>query len=214
MVSPLYFQAVLLSTATSSGLRLVIPSAVSSITGTSVGFAVTWTRRLKWPVLSGTICTLVGTVSLTLLRRDLAPAIYLLVLVPSSLGQGFQFPGTFMAILAASTQTEQAVVTSTLILWRSVGQVLGVASSSLVMQNALLYYLDAFVKGDERDEVIRRVRASVEEIVKLDPFYREQVVQSYEAALRLTFACCVIFAFISTLIIIPIKLPRLGIRKR
>ncbi|KAF4973725.1 hypothetical protein FZEAL_9252 [Fusarium zealandicum] len=210
---PLYFQAVLLTSATSSGLRLIIPTMAGSIVATFVGFAVTWTGRLKWPVQSGTICLLAGTIGLSALRRDLPATIYLLILLPSSIGQGFQFPGTFMAVLAASPQTEQAVVTSTLMLWRSLGMVLGVASSSLIVQNALLHYLNVFVQGDRRDEVIRLVRASVEEVLKLEPKYREQVVQSYEAALRLTFICCTVLAAVSVLLIVPIKLPRLGVRR-
>jgi hypothetical protein len=63
------------------------------------------------------------------------------------------FPATFMAVLAVSEQAEQAVVTSTLILWRSLGTVLGVASSSLVLQNALLYYLNEKVVGPDKDYV-------------------------------------------------------------
>lgn len=204
----------LLTSATSSGLRLVLPSLISSMAGASTGFAITWTRRLKWPLLTGALCYLAGAVCLCLLRRDLAPAAYLLVLVPSSLGQGFQFPGTFMAILACSAQAEQAVVTSTLILWRSLGMVLGVAASSLVVQNALVHYLGLYVRGDDRDAVIARVRASVEAIAQLEQPYREQVVRSYEAALRLTFACCIVVAALSVLLILPIKLPRLALRKR
>jgi hypothetical protein len=58
-----------------------------------------------------------------------------------------------MAILAVSEQGEQAVVTSTLILWRSLGTVLGVASSSLVLQNALLYNLNEKVTGPDKNYV-------------------------------------------------------------
>lgn len=58
-----------------------------------------------------------------------------------------------MAILAVSEQAEQAVVTSTLMLWRSLGTVIGVAASSLVLQNALVKYLDAFVSGPDKEEV-------------------------------------------------------------
>ncbi|CAJ0549277.1 Ff.00g028900.m01.CDS01 [Fusarium sp. VM40] len=210
---PLYFQAVLLTTATTSGLRLIIPTIAASATGTFVGFAVTYTGRLKWPVQSGTICILVGTIGLAMLRRDLPSWVYLLILIPSSIGQGFQFPGTFMAILAASKPTEQAVVTSTLMLWRSLGQIFGIASSSLVVQNALKHYLNQYVTGEGRDEIIRRVRESVEEVAKLEPKYREQVILSYEAALRLTFICSIMVAFVSVLLIVPIKLPRLGVRK-
>lgn len=68
--------------------------------------------------------------------------------------------------------------------------------------------------GDLKDEVIRKVRSSVEEILNLEPEYQEQVVRSYEAALRLTFSCCVVIAAISVFLIAPIKLPRLGVRKR
>lgn len=118
-----------------------------------------------------------------------------------------------MAILAASKPTEQAVVTSTLMLWRSLGQIFGIASSSLVVQNALKHYLNQYVTGEGRDEIIRRVRESVEEVAKLEPKYREQVILSYEAALRLTFICSIMVAFVSVLLIVPIKLPRLGVRK-
>ncbi|OBR12572.1 Major facilitator superfamily transporter [Colletotrichum higginsianum IMI 349063] len=210
---PLFFQAVLLTTATSSGLRLVIPSLVSSAVGTATGFLITYTRRLKWPVLTGAVALLIGTVALSSMRRGWASWVYLLCLVPSSIGQGFQFPGSFMAILVASEQREQAVVTSTLILWRSLGMVLGVASSSLVVQNALVGYLNEYVQGPDKDEVIRKVRESVESIVKLPELYREQVVMSYEAALRTTFLCCTVIAFLSVCLLVPIKLPRLGSRK-
>ncbi|RDA90445.1 hypothetical protein CP533_3945 [Ophiocordyceps camponoti-saundersi (nom. inval.)] len=211
---PLYFQAVLLSSATSSGLRLVLPSLVASAAGTSVGFAITWSRRLKWPVLWGAVCYLVGCICLFLLERNLPAVFYLAALIPAAIGQGFQFPGTFMAVLACSTPSEQAVVTTTLILWRSIGLVLGVASSSLVVQNALVYYLARYVQGPEASQVIDRVRASVEAVALLRQPYRDQVVRSYEAALRLAFACCVLLAVVSIVLVLPMKLPRLGVRKK
>lgn len=77
----------------------------------------------------------------------------LLFLVPSAMGQGFLFPGAFVALLAVSEQAEQAVVTSTLVLWRSLGMVLGVALSSLVVQNALVVYLNQYVRGPEKAAV-------------------------------------------------------------
>ncbi|KND91749.1 Multidrug resistance protein fnx1 [Tolypocladium ophioglossoides CBS 100239] len=210
---PLYFQAVLLSSPSSSGLRLIFPSVLSSVTSTITGFAITWTRRLKWPLISGAVCYLFGILPLCLLQHDLPPILSLLVLVPSAIGQGFQFPGTFVAILAASEQGEQAVVTGTLLLWRNLGMVLGIAASSLIVQNALVRYLNVFVHGDHRDEVIRQVRASVKAVSLLEPPYQEQAIRSYESALRLMFACCTFIAAVSLLLLIPVKLPRLGSRK-
>ena len=208
---PLYFQAVLLESATSSGLRLVIPTLFASTVGTATGFLITckaylytklllfstgdlgfrsfsrankrgnngtrllkqllrvgdppdlsdftglirWvgTRRLKWPLISGTILLLLGTTGLSLMKRGLPNWTFLVLLIPSSMGQGFMFPATFMAVLVVSEQSEQAVVTSALILWRSIGMILGVALSSLLLQNALLLFLDMKVSGPEKDEV-------------------------------------------------------------
>ncbi|EGX92907.1 MFS transporter, putative [Cordyceps militaris CM01] len=206
---PLYFQAVLLTSATTSGLRLVLPTIASSVAGVSTGFLITRTRRLKWPLLLGAGLSVVGNLALLLLRRRLAPPLYVLALVPSSLGTGFQFPGTFMAVLAASPQPEQAVVTSTLLLWRSLGGVLGVAASSLVVQTALRHYLGLLVHGARRREVIASVQRSVGVVAQLHEPYREQVIQSYEATLRLTFFFTSVMAVISFFLIVPVKLKRL-----
>ena len=150
---PLYFQAVLLESATSSGLRLIVPSIASSSIGTATGFLITYTKRLKIWLVLGVIFFIIGTVALSFMHRGLVDWVYLLFLVPQSVGQGFMFPATFMTVLAVSKQADQAVVTSTLILWRSIGSVLGVATSSLVLQNALLIYLEKFVIGPDKEEV-------------------------------------------------------------
>lgn len=150
---PIYFQAVLLETATASGLRLLVPTIAASVCGVSTGFLITWTRRLKWPVVLGASLIFLGPSCLSGMTKEMPTWLNLVFLVPASMGQGFQFPGTFMAILAVSEQAEQAVVTSTLILWRSLGMVLGIAASSLVLQNALVDYLEAFVTGPDKERV-------------------------------------------------------------
>lgn len=218
--TPLFFQAVLLTSATTSGLYLVVPVATASTAGTLTGFLISYTRRLKWPLTLGTLFYLLGAVLLASMRRGWPLYAYLLCLVPSAIGQGFQFPGTFLAVLAASEHREQAVVTSTLVLWRALGSVLGVAFSSLVLQNALLRYLLKNVtpppgEGDAwKWALVERVRESVEAVAKMpDGVVKDQVVASYEAAIRLTFLFLVGFAAVSCLLIIPVKLPRLGARK-
>ncbi|KAK8080606.1 major facilitator superfamily domain-containing protein [Apiospora hydei] len=209
--APLYFQAVLLMSATASGLRLIVPVAVAATIGTLTGFLITRTQRLKWPLTLGSI----GYARLALVGVLADPR-------PSAMGQGFQFPGTFIAVLRASAQAEQAVVTSTLMLWRALGNVMGVAGSSLILQNALLRYLRDYVgsdgtpQGDEAKlKLIAKVRASVEAVAALeDPVVREQAVRSYESALRMTFLCCIGLALVNMALLLPVKLPRLGARKQ
>ncbi|KAH7355062.1 major facilitator superfamily transporter [Rhexocercosporidium sp. MPI-PUGE-AT-0058] len=210
---PLFFQAVLLESATSSGLRLIVPSLASSSIGTATGFLITYTKRLKIWLILGVIFFMVGTVQLSFMYRGLPDSAYLLFLVPQSIGQGFVFPATFMAVLVVSKQADQAVVTSTLILWRSMGSVLGVATSSFVLQNALLIYLEQLVIGPDKEEVIQKVRKSVRAIANLEPMYREQVIDAYAASLRATFVMSAVLSLVAFCMIVPLKLPRLGQRK-
>ncbi|KAL2158603.1 hypothetical protein VTH06DRAFT_4085 [Thermothelomyces fergusii] len=210
---PLYFQGVLLTSATTSGFRLVVSSGVAAAAGTATGFLISHTRRLKWPLVLGTSLSVVGALCLTSMQRGWPALSYVLCLLPGASGVGFQFPGTFMAVLAVSEQREQAVVTSTLILWRSLGQVLGVACTSLVVQNALWHFLEALVPpGPDKEAVVARARKSVEAIRDLPLEFREPVVRSYEAALRVTFGCCTALAVVGLLLILPVRLPRLGKR--
>ncbi|RFU29487.1 hypothetical protein B7463_g6850, partial [Scytalidium lignicola] len=207
---PLYFQAVLLESATSSGLKLIVPALASSFVGAGTGFIITYTRNLKMPLIWGAVSMVIGTISLCFMKRGLPDWSYLLFLVSSSIGQGFMFPATFMSVLAVSEQAEQAVVTSTLILWRSLGMVMGVSLSSLVVQNALRIYLYQYVTGPDKLKVIEAVRSSVQAIAKLEPVYREQAIESYVSALRANFIMAAIFAMAALAITIPLKLPLLA----
>jgi hypothetical protein len=201
-----------------------VPTVVASVTGTLTAFLISRTGRLKWPLLSGALGFLAGAALLSSMRRGWPTWVYLFCLVPAAVGQGFQFPGTFIAVLAASAHREQAVVTSTLQLWRALGNVLGVACSSLVFQNALLRYLVAYVSpehggqggggggGEEwKREFIEHVRSSIEAVSELpDGPTKDQVIMSYTAACRATFLGCLGIAFVSVLLILPVRLPRLG----
>jgi hypothetical protein len=122
----------------------------------------------------GTFLFLVGSVCTTSLWRDIPEWLSVVFITPASLGQGFGFPSATMAMLAVSTQQEIAVVTTTLSLFRSLGTVMGVSISSLILQNALLAYLNLMVTGEDREDIISQARKSVQQIRKLDPFHRDQ----------------------------------------
>lgn len=121
-----------------------------------------------------------------------------------------------MSMLAVSTQKDQAVATSTLFLWRSLGAVVGVASGSLVVQNLLKWGLDREVDGSgwgmskEQDEAVREmVRRSVESVVGLEEGYRTQVVKAYEMALKGAFWWAVGAAVVAGMMVVTIRVPAL-----
>ncbi|KAF1731144.1 Multidrug resistance protein fnx1 [Beauveria bassiana] len=208
--APLYFQAVLLISATSSGFQLMLLAILTSAAGALAGILITKTRRLKWPLVHAAVLYPFSIACLVCMQPRYSATILLLALVPYALANGLQFTTTAVAVLAASTRDEQAVVMGALAIWRSLGFVLGVALSSVVVQNALMYYLGIFVRGPRRDDVITLARTAVHRIAELEQPYREQVVQSYDAALRLAFGSCIIAAIISAFLVIRMKLPRLG----
>ncbi|KAE8146807.1 MFS general substrate transporter [Aspergillus avenaceus] len=208
--APLYFQAVKLASPTDSGLRLVASTLAVTVSSVSTGFLITWSRRLKPTVIIGDVFLLLGGLAAGTMGMATPDAVAMICVSLSSLGQGFSFPSLMVSVLATSDQDEQAVATTTLGLWRNLGSVMGVATSSWIFQNTLYYKLEEMVTGPEKDSVIFLVRKSVQAIAKLDPMHQEQVIGAYAAALRLTFFSAAIWAALMLLMHARVQLPRLG----
>lgn len=212
--APLYFQAVKLDSASQSGFRMAAPSLAVMVCGVSSGFIMTYTRRMKELIVGGSLIALVGAICLTSMWDGIPTWLATIFVVPVSTGLGFSFPAASLAVLATSTQEDQAVVTSTLSLFRSLGAVFGVAISSLIVQNALSIDLERYVTGPEKQEIILRVRKSVRAIFDLTQEHRLEVIHAYEHSLRYVFASAIVLFVIVSALVVPIKLPRLGNRKR
>ncbi|KAF1945234.1 MFS general substrate transporter [Clathrospora elynae] len=207
--APLYFQAVELETASVSGFRLAGPSVALTVCGVSAGFIMTATGRMKGLIVTGSLSMLLGATCLSLMWDGIPKWLATIFLVPSSIGQGLSFPATSLAVLSTSTQEDQAVMTSTLILWRSLGVVMGVSVSSLILQNALTVYLERFVTGHNKHNIIQRVRKSVRSIIDLDPKHQSQVIEAYSRSLRLVFILAIAMFVIVNVLVFTIKLRHL-----
>ncbi|CAG8904080.1 unnamed protein product [Penicillium egyptiacum] len=208
--APLYFQAVKLTSPTASGLRLVASSIAITISSVSTGFMISWTRRLKPFVMVGVCCMVIGGCAAASMGIDTSQPLSMVCISFSSLGQGFSFPSLMVSILATSEKQDQAVATTTLGLWRSLGAVMGVAVSSWIFQNSLIYHLNRNVTGIEKNHIITLVRKSVNTIARLDPIHRREVTTSYSAALQLTFISAAFWGVIVLILLGRVRLPRLG----
>ncbi|KAJ4990259.1 major facilitator superfamily transporter [Stagonosporopsis vannaccii] len=207
--APLYFQAVKLESASVSGFRLGGPSLALTLCGVSCGFIMTATGRMKWLIVVGSLAMLVGSVCLSALWDGVPAWLATIFLIPSSVGQGLSFPATSLAVLATSSQEDQAVMTSTLLLWRSLGVVMGVSFSSLILQNALTAYLNKLVTGPHKDEIILTVRKSVRSIRSLSALHRAEVVAAYDHSLKVTFISAIAVFAIANVLVLAIRLPTL-----
>ncbi|TID25772.1 MFS general substrate transporter [Venturia nashicola] len=208
--APLYFQAVKLDSASMSGFRLAASSGLQTVFAVSTGFFITYTGRMKSPQALGAICMLIGSIVLSSMWDGIPPWLATIFVVPPSLGLAFMFPATSISVLAVSSHRDQAVMTSTLSLWRNLGTVMGVAISSLIVQNGLIAYLDEYITGPNKIKIIQNVRKSVSTIRELEGLHQHEAIMAYAAALRLAFMSAILYFVIVNMLVLPIQLPRLG----
>jgi hypothetical protein len=151
---PLYFQVVLLDSATAAGARLAIPSLATPIGGLVAGIVMSRWGRLLWIVRAGAACMMLGNALVSSLGFEDASWKYVVYIFPANLGQGMVYPAILFTSLASfehagkgddpdryatadANGIDHAVSASTTYLIRSLGAVWGVAITSAIVQNTL-----------------------------------------------------------------------------
>lgn len=208
---PLYFQAVLLESASKAGSRLMVPSLATTIGSTFTGVFISQTGRVGPSLFVGSSLVIFGAASFVFLHRGMPNIFYTAILFPASFGQGTLMPSQYMSLLGITYHHEQAVVSSICFMWRSIGSVFGISLSSLLVQNGLVHYLDEYVTGEpaEKAEVIRRVRGSVTAVFRLDPVHQEEAIRAYESSLKLCFIFTLTTAIVVISLLVGIRMPNL-----
>ena len=209
---PLFLQAVRQCTPTVSGLYMIVPLVGVGLTSCFTGYFIAVTRLMQPQIYIGQILLVLGIIGTICLNQHM-PSWAILLLAPwAQIGQGFYFPTTTIATLSLNTLDDQAVVVSTLGLFRSIGNIMGVACSSWILQNSLPVYLERLVKDEDaslKEKIVQEVRRSVDAIRSLDPVHKAQVVSAYAKAMRITFASGAIFAFLVVVLSWGVNLPKL-----
>ncbi|KAI1458175.1 MFS general substrate transporter [Annulohypoxylon moriforme] len=134
---PLFFQIVLLDTATTAGARLAIPSLATPIGGLIAGVVMSRWGQLVTLVRAGAIFMAIGNSLVTSLNFVDANWKYFVYIFPANLGQGIIYPGILFTSLATFEHADHAVSASTVYLIRSLGTVWGVSISSAIVQTTL-----------------------------------------------------------------------------
>jgi len=98
---PLFFQVVLLDTASEAGLRLAIPSLATPVGGVIAGFVMSRFGRLSELVRIGCFFMILGNALVASLQYHDSKWKYLVYLFPANLGQGIVYPSILFTFLAA-----------------------------------------------------------------------------------------------------------------
>ncbi|KAK4959337.1 hypothetical protein LTR10_004141 [Elasticomyces elasticus] len=205
----LFFQVVLLDSASVTGARLAIPSLVYPVGGIIAGLVISRYGKLNPLVRVGALLMAFGNALVTSLGFHNALYKYYVFIVPANLGQGIisdnsvYEPSDLRALrgrMHADIRPDHAVSASTVYLVRSVGSVWGVAISSAIVQTTLKARLPAAL-GDlpDKPELIEHIRHSVITLKDLAPAIQLPARMAYYEGIRYAFAASTGFAVLGLL---------------
>ncbi|KAL1754896.1 major facilitator superfamily domain-containing protein [Schizophyllum commune] len=180
---PMWFQTVMLASASTAGLHLLPLSVAMSVGSMLAGYVMHKSGRYKALNLTFGILPLVSTVLIYLIREDSSDAHLWLSIIPLGFGNA--------VVLQTMLKKDMAVGTGFGQLWRGVGQVCGVAVSSAIFQSRLDSELRARISGDE---LVTRIRLSASYLFELDGPTQRLARDAYNASLKSVF----LFAMIAT----------------
>ncbi|KAM0439695.1 hypothetical protein ACHAPT_000788 [Fusarium lateritium] len=185
---PLFFQVVLLDSATTAGARLAIPSLATPIGGVIAGIVMSRWGRLIALVRTGALLMVVGNALVTSLGFEDSTWKYFVFVFPANLGQGIIYPGILFTSLASFDHADHAVTASTVYLIRSLGTVWGVSVTSAIVQTTLSVRLpDALSEIPDKWRIIDQIRHSVDSIRHLPPDIQLKARLVYYDGLRYAF---------------------------
>ncbi|RPA85307.1 MFS general substrate transporter [Ascobolus immersus RN42] len=220
---PLFFQTVMLESARKAGSRLLIPTVGNMVCSVGVGYVINRTKVVRPTMRVGSLTLFFGGLGLCFLSSSFSELAVCLLLMPANAGVGLAYPSIMMGTLASSEQHEMAVATSTLILFRSIGNVMGVSTSSLIVQNVLVWGLGkklivgetaGLVSDEQKVKIIEMVRERVTAIFDLQGEIQQQVMDAYKVSLRTAFGWAALCAFIMLCATFNLVIPSMDNKKK
>ncbi|KAF5010647.1 hypothetical protein FDECE_3187 [Fusarium decemcellulare] len=198
---PLFFQVVLLDSATTAGARLAIPSLATPIGGVIAGVVMSRWGRLIPLVRTGALLMVVGNALVTSLGFEDSKWKYFVFVFPANLGQGIIYPGILFTSLASFDHADHAVTASTVYLIRSLGTVWGVSVTSAIVQTTLSVRLPDALSGISDkwrvfSQIIDQIRHSVDFIRHLPPDVQLKARLVYYDGLKYAFGASTAVALV------------------
>lgn len=200
---PLFYQAVDGSSATQAGMRL-LPSVVGAVSGSlSGGLLMQRTGKYYWLTVVAYSMSTLGTISIVLCTGLVVNSTYG-ISVGLALGgfcTGIGTTTTLIGLIANAVPEDQAIATACSYLFRSLGSVVVLSLTASVVQQSLRDQLQEHLNSEnDAEEIVKRVRQSLDYIKTLKPAVQESVRQCYASSTRNGFAfilgvvCCAVLA--------------------
>ncbi len=201
---PLFFQAVDGFSASQAGVRL-LPGIVAGVSGSLFGgLLMQRTGKYYWLTVSAYTTLTLGLIPILLCSGLVVNNTYGISvgLVMCGFSNGIGVTTSLIGLIANASTEDQAVATACSYLFRSLGSVVGLSLSATVVQQTLRTQLRGRLGSrKDADEVVQRVRESLEYVKTLEPGLQETVRQCYGTSTRNSFGLMLVivsFAMISS----------------
>ncbi|KAI4250997.1 MAG: hypothetical protein LQ352_005131 [Teloschistes flavicans] len=178
---PIYFQVKGLS-ATAAGARLIPSSLGVGLGSVGCGLIMRWTGRYYYLSILSQLILLASLVMYATMQLNTPAWEPFVAFLLSGVGYTGMLTITLLALIAAVAHKHQAVITSASYAFRSTGSTIGIAIASAVFQNILHHRLRTLFPNSP--DLISRLSDSLDEIQKLPPDSKGQVMDVYMEALR------------------------------
>lgn len=196
---PLYFTTVRQMSASNAGAHLIPNSFVGVIGSLGAGLIVRRTHKYYW---LNTFCACFGVIGCFLISTwRLGTSEWMLWTNMSftSFAMGAVTTLTIVALIADVGPEHVAIATSLSYVFRTIGQVLGVALSGALTQAVLTWELEKRIRGPNAEEIIASIRESSASIRYLPEPLKSIAIASYQKGLHAVFICTVVLSVITLL---------------
>ncbi|KAI0710889.1 MFS general substrate transporter [Earliella scabrosa] len=207
----LYLQAVQGASAREVGLVL-IPAIIGAVFGSlSTGLIMQATGKYYVLTVTLFVLMLAGNVLVALMTGIFQYSLLALTIgeragtVANNIGLGAGITSTLVALIANAGPDDQAIATAVSYLFRSLGSVVGLSVGTTLTQDVLRQSLRKRLSGENVDEIIKRVRESLDNIGQLEPSVRAKVILAYQDGVQAAFWFTVVLSALTVLTSFYIK---------
>ncbi|BGP42556.1 hypothetical protein JCM10450v2_006660 [Rhodotorula kratochvilovae] len=181
-------------TAGQAGAHL-FPTSVGNVFGGFVaGFVIHRTGKYRGASAVAGLVSVIGVLLIASLTTESTFVARWLDIFPMGFGFNHVLNTSFVALMASVPHTDMPAVTGCMWLFRTMGQVVGVATTSAILQGTLVRELKERISGKGAAKLIRAIRADSSILSSLPLEVRLPARAAYAVALRHTFWFCALGA--------------------
>ncbi|GAA6041495.1 hypothetical protein JCM8097_001905 [Rhodosporidiobolus ruineniae] len=192
---PIFFLAIEGKTAGEAGAHLLPTSIGNVVGGFAAGFIVHKTGRYRVASIIAGLLPIIGVLLISRLTTDSPAIAKWLDIFPMGIGFNHILNTSFVALMASVPHTDVPAVTGVMWLFRTTGQVVGVASSGAILQATLAPELQKRITGKGAAKMIRAIRSDSSIIATLPSHLQTAARAAYGLALKHVFWFCALGAF-------------------